>query len=313
MKNLQIPVFFACDDNYIPFLGVALSSMKENANKNYRYRIIVLNEGLKENNKKRISRLADHIFSIEYVDIGPKVSMLRKDLSLRLRDYYSVAIYYRMFIPGLFPELDKALYLDGDIVVVGDISELYLTDIDDALVAAINDRLVTDTPEFVRYVEDAVGIKASEYFNSGVLVMNLKEFRRQNIEKQFVDLLLRHNFDSVCPDQDYLNILCRHAKVMMPIGWNKMPLPDHNFDKSTLKLCHYNSFEKPWRHDGVLFGDVFWDRAEKTEFYDELKAMKDRFSKQDAAAEAKAVASLVSNAVRISREEPVTFKRILNL
>ena len=94
MKNLQIPVFFACDDNYIPFLGVALSSMKENANKDYRYRIIVLNEGLKENNKKRISRLADHIFSIEYVDIGPKISMLRKDLSLRLRDYYSVTFSF---------------------------------------------------------------------------------------------------------------------------------------------------------------------------------------------------------------------------
>jgi lipopolysaccharide biosynthesis glycosyltransferase len=142
--------------------------------------------------------------------------------------------------------------------------------------------------------------------------MNLKEFRRQHIEEQFVDLLLRHNFDSVCPDQDYLNILCRHAKVMMPIGWNKMPLPDHNFDTQRLNSATIIHL-KAWRHDGVLFGDVFWDRAEKTEFYDELKAMKDRFSKQDAAAEAKAVASLVSNAVRISREEPVTFKRILNL
>lgn len=313
MNKKQIPIFFACDDNYIPFLGVAISSMKNNANLNYQYRIIVLNEGLKQSNKTRISAFADDHFVIEYFDISQAINRLRDALSLRLRDYYSVAIYYRMFIPSLFPELDKAIYLDGDIIVLGDISEFYNTNVEGKLVAAINDRLVLDTPQFVRYVEDAVGIKAESYFNSGVLVMNLKEFRNQNIEKKFLDLLLAYNFDSVCPDQDYLNVLCRNSKVMLPIGWNKMPLPDQKFDVSTLKLLHYNSFEKPWRHDGVLFGDIFWDHAKKTVFYEELLAMKNRVTPEDTIAEQKAVASLVGNAVRISTVEPVTFKKMLKL
>lgn len=313
MNKKQIPIFFACDDNYIPFLGVALSSLKENASRDYDYRIIVLNEGLKKENKTRISRLEDDHLKIEYFDISPTINKLREALSLRLRDYYSVAIYYRMFIPTLFPELDKAIYLDGDIVVLGDISEFYNTNIDGKLVAAINDRLVLDTPEFVRYVEDGVGISAKEYFNSGVLVMNLDEFRKQDIESQFLHLLLEYNFDSVCPDQDYLNVLCRHAKVMLPIGWNKMPLPDATFDHATLKLCHYNSFEKPWRHDQVLFGDFFWEHAAKTEFYEELKAMKDSYTSQDGEDEMKAIQSLVGNAVRISKHEKVTFKKVLAL
>lgn len=313
MKTNQIPIFFACDDNYIPFLGVALSSLKRNASKEYSYRIIVLNEGLKHENIERINRLAEQWFTIEYFDIAPTINKLREALSLRLRDYYSVAIYYRMFIPTLFPNLDKAIYLDGDIVVVGDISQFYNTNIEGKLVAAINDRLVLDTPEFVRYVEDGVGIKAEQYFNSGVLVMNLKEFRIQDIEKQFIDLLLKYNFDSVCPDQDYLNVLCRNSKVMLPICWNKMPLPDETFDVSSVKICHYNSFEKPWRHDGVLFGDIFWKEASQTEFYDELKAMKDRFSMQDKEEENKAIQSLVYNAVRISKQEKVTFKKALGL
>lgn len=313
MNQKQIPIFFACDDNYIPFLGVALSSLKENASRDYSYRIIVLNEGLKAENKKRISRFEDTNFVIEYFNIGPTIDKLRKALSLRLRDYYSVAIYYRMFIPHLFPQMEKAIYLDGDIVVVGDISEFYNTNVEGKLVAAINDRLVLDTPEFVRYVEDGVGIKASEYFNSGVLVMNLAEFRKQNIEEKFLDLLLEYNFDSVCPDQDYLNVLCRNAKVMLPIGWNKMPLPDATFDISTLKLCHYNSFEKPWRHDHVLFGDLFWEHAKKTEFFSELKAMKDHFTAQDGKEELKAIQSLVGNAVRISKQETITFKKVLKL
>jgi lipopolysaccharide biosynthesis glycosyltransferase len=313
MKTKQIPIFFACDDNYIPFLGVAISSLKQNANRNFDYRIIILNEGLKETNRKRISVFANDHFVIEYFDISAIINKLRDALSLRLRDYYSVAIFYRMFIPTLFPDLDKAIYLDGDIVVLGDISELFGTDIDGKLVAAINDRLVLDTPEFVRYVEEGVGIKATEYFNSGVLVMNLKEFRKQKIEEQFIELLLRHNFDSVCPDQDYLNVLCRNSKVLLPICWNKMPLPDESFDASTLRLCHYNSFEKPWRHDGVLFGDIFWNEARKTDFYEELRQMHDRFSKEDHLNEVIAVQKLVGNAVRISEQDTETFKVVLKL
>lgn len=92
-----------------------------------------------------------------------------------------------------------------------------------------------------------------------------------------------------------------------------MPLPDQKFDVSTLKLLHYNSFEKPWRHDGVLFGDIFWDHAKKTVFYEELLAMKNRVTPEDTIAEQKAVASLVGNAVRISTVEPVTFKKMLKL
>ena len=99
MKTKQIPIFFACDDNYIPFLGVALSSLKRNASREYSNRIIVLNEGLKRENTARINRLAEQWFTIEYFNIAPTINKLREALSLRLRDYYSVAIYYRMFIP----------------------------------------------------------------------------------------------------------------------------------------------------------------------------------------------------------------------
>jgi lipopolysaccharide biosynthesis glycosyltransferase len=91
MKNLQIPVFFACDDNYIPFLGVALSSMKENANKDYRYRIIVLNEGLKEITKSAFRALPTHLFD-RICRHRTKDQHVKKRSSLRLRDYYSVAI-----------------------------------------------------------------------------------------------------------------------------------------------------------------------------------------------------------------------------
>ncbi|MFA6370814.1 MAG: glycosyltransferase family 8 protein [Bacilli bacterium] len=309
----QIPIFFASDDNYIPFLAVAISSLQENASPLFEYRIVILNEGLSAENMEKINKFKRANFTIEFFDISQRINLLRTALSLRLRDYYSVAIYYRMFIPTLFPELDKAIYLDGDIVVLGDISEFYAINIENKLVAAINDRLVFDTPEFIQYAENAVGIKASEYFNSGVLVMNLKEFRSQNIEEKFLHYLLEYNFDSICPDQDYLNVLCRDSKVLVPVYWNKMPLPDQTFDPTSLKLLHFNSFEKPWRHDGVLFGDIFWEKAKNTDFYDILLAMKNDFSYADKIAERAAIESLVANAIRIASSEEITFRRVLGL
>ena len=70
MKNKQIPIFFACDDNYIPFLGVAISSLKENASKQFDYRIIILNEGLNEDNKNKISKFPDFKFASYQDDLS---------------------------------------------------------------------------------------------------------------------------------------------------------------------------------------------------------------------------------------------------
>lgn len=313
MKKHEIPVFFACDDNYIPFLGTALHTMIKNASKDYHYKAIVLNAGIKEENKNRIHALENENLTIEFFNISELITKHYENLALRLRDYYSVAIYYRMFIPTLFPQYEKAIYLDADLILVGDISELYNTNIEGKLVGAINDRLVLDVPEFAAYATNAVGVPAHEYFNSGVLVMNLKKFREDDIETKFLHLLETYNFDSVCPDQDYLNVLCRNDKVLLPIGWNKMPLPDPEFDYATLKLLHYNSFEKPWHHDRVLFSKEFWDAALTSPFYEDLLKIKASVDEEHLKKEEKGIAGLFAKAIYITHEEEVTFKKILAL
>lgn len=311
--NKIVPIFFACDDNYIPFLGTAIHTLANKASDEYTYRIIVLNDGIREENKKRIAKLESKKIKIEFYNIQSVIASHVDKLSLRLRDYYSVAIYYRMFIPTLFPELDKAIYLDADLILVGDISELYNTNIEGKLVAAVNDRLVTDVPEFAAYATKAVGVPAHEYFNSGVLVMNLKKFRDDKIEEKFLELLNVYNFDSVCPDQDYLNVLCRNDKVLLPIGWNKMPLPDSEFDLSTLKLLHYNSFEKPWHHDHVLFSQEFWTAASSSPFIEDLMRIRASVDAFHLEKERKGQESLMSKAIKITHEELITFKKILQL
>ena len=124
----EIPIFFATDDNYIPCLYVAVSSLIENASRDFKYIINVLNTGLKQENKDIIKGLENDNFTINFCDISEKVS----DIKSQLRDIYhfSVVMYYRLFIESLFPQYDKALYLDCDIVVLGDIAELFNTELD---------------------------------------------------------------------------------------------------------------------------------------------------------------------------------------
>ena len=118
----EIPVFFSTDNNYLPYLDVAIRSLIKNASKEHNYRIVILNTGLDREKMDKIKALSSDQFIINFVDVSHAVD----DIKHQLRNVYhfGLATYYRLFIEELFPEYDKILYLDCDIVVLGDISKL---------------------------------------------------------------------------------------------------------------------------------------------------------------------------------------------
>ena len=97
-NNREIPIFFSTDDNYVPFLTVALHSLIDNSSTNYNYKTIILNSGLSNENVDTLKRMETDNFKIEFADVNDKIKEISEDLSLRLRDYYSNSIYYRIFI-----------------------------------------------------------------------------------------------------------------------------------------------------------------------------------------------------------------------
>ena len=141
-----IPVFFASDDNYAPFLEVAMRSVKKNASKNYVYKIYVLHSGMERGNADRIMALSDEDFVVSFVDVSEKLLEVKE--YMQLRDYYTSAIYYRLFIVDMFPEYDKAVYLDSDTVTLGDIGELYSYELGNNLIGAVADGAVASVPAF---------------------------------------------------------------------------------------------------------------------------------------------------------------------
>ncbi|NCB48746.1 MAG: glycosyltransferase family 8 protein, partial [Clostridia bacterium] len=268
-----IPIFFASDDNYLPCLSVALRSMINNASKDYNYKIYILNNGVSKDKADIILRMQNENFEIMFVDVSEKIKPLIADLGLR--DYYTVAIYFRLFIASMFKNLKKALYLDCDIVVLGDISKLYFTELGDNILGASPDQIIASRKVYRDYSEKALGLDYKKYFTSGILVMNLDAYREHEIEKNFVSLLKKYNFNTIAPDQDYLNFLCKGKTKYIDISWNKHCLRD-GYNKKP-NIVHYAFFKKPWTDYFIKFERFFWQYAKKVEFYDYLVNFRKEF------------------------------------
>ena len=123
-------------------------------------------------NKRKLTALAGENAKISFDNPEKKLAHIME--SFALRDYYSIATYYRLFIADMFPEYDKVVYIDSDTVVPGDISKMYLTDIGANLVGAIHDNVMA-VPTFGEYVEKVLDVSRKRYFNAGILLMNLKQ------------------------------------------------------------------------------------------------------------------------------------------
>lgn len=275
----EIPIFFSTDDNYIPYLDVAVRSLIANASKDRRYRIIVLNTGLDSENiaKVKLNELSN--FSIDFVDISKHVENIKSHFKNVY--HFSIVTYYRLFIASLFPEYDKIIYLDCDLVVLGDISELYDIPLKDNILGAAPEQYVQNTPEFRRYAEVALGVDPDCYVNAGVLLMNLDEFRANNIEEKFTELITTHDFDLLDPDQAYLNYLCKNKIYQLPNGWNKEPMPLPC--EGEKNIVHYALYKKPWQYEDVIDGEYFWYYAEKSLFYKSILHTRESFGDEEKA------------------------------
>lgn len=272
-----VPIFFASNDAYVPYLDVAITSIIENSSKENDYEIIVLKTDISTQNQNKLSRHNRDNFSIKFYDVKEILEPIKNTLPDMF--YYTLAAYYRLFIETAFPQYDKAIYLDSDVVVLTDIAKLYDIDLGDNLVGAIYEQNTDRDIVFTNYVENIIGIPHKTYFNSGVMVMNLKEFRKFRVQERFLNMLTTYNFDCLAPDQEYINAICHGRVKYLPNGWNKHSFPEP--PEGDLNVCHYALANKPWHYENTINGEYFWQYAKKSAFYDTILAEFSNFSDAD--------------------------------
>jgi len=178
---------------------------------------------------------------------------------------YPVAVYFRLMLPNLLPELGEIIYADADVIFCRDLIELADLDLGDHLLAGVRER-------------------ADGYINSGLTVMNLDRLRQEKIYEAWTkEARLK---DYRYPDQDILNITCRGRILYLPVKYNFFHSMYHNFyrrggitprDHHELKyavvMVHYASCSpKPWLEKRFYLSKLWWEYARLTPFYEELLA-----------------------------------------
>ena len=300
-----IPIFYGIDDYYAPLLSVSLGSLIQNASQNYHYQIIVMYQKLSEENQEKIKALENDHFSISFeaIDQNFKERFGNDNNSLRC-DYFTLTIYYRLFIADMFPQYDKGIYLDADTVVTGDISKMFEIDLKDNLVAACSDTFVESDPILVNYAERCAGVSIETYINSGVLLMNLKKFRELKFTDHFLRILNDYHPKTVAPDQDYLNAIANNRVMKISQDWNSKPAktePDP-------QIIHYNLYLKPWHYEIVLYGDVFWKYSKESNYYNELLNTQKNYSDKDKQTDKSKMDTLMEQVKEIPAKELTLYK-----
>lgn len=281
MNKVTIPIFYAIDDSYAKFVAVSIKSLIMNANNNYNYDINVIYENLSEENAEKLKSLETDNVKIILTEMNQNLSMITDKLGNRLREYtFTLTIFFRLFIPVMFPKYDKCIYIDADTVIPGDISRLYNEDLEDNYLGCIVDKSTIDNEILASYFEEVVGIPRDKYINSGVLLMNSKKLRELKIDEKFLDLYTKYGFDVIAPDQDYINSMCYgHIKYLSDI-YDAMPNPN-NKEVENPVIIHYNLFLKPWQYENVQYYDYFWKYAKFTPYYDEILEIKNSYTDED--------------------------------
>ena len=267
----MIPVFFTSDNNYAPLISVALASICMNTNDFVSF--YVLDGGITEENKCKIESLKKDYknFSIEFVKIDHK----RFD-GFGIPEYLTIATYFRFLLADMFPKIGKAIYLDIDILVRGDIARLFKKDLDGYEIAAVEDQ---GSKLLVEKCKKALNLPDNApYFNAGVLLLNLDIWRKNKIPEQLFLLEKQYREKLLCADQDILN-KCFYGKCKFLHEKYNMPIL-----KADTIIRHYYGALKPWHIHPKLYNNPyrdyreikpFWDIAQKTPFCDELIAKTD--------------------------------------
>lgn len=265
--KMVIPVFYACDDNFINYAVVSMNSLIMHADRKYDYKIHILNTGFFEENKKKLLGLQTENVEICFEDVTEHMEGFKDRLPLR--DYYSLTTYYRILMADMFPQYNMAIYIDSDTVVTGDISEMYSYDLGENYVGAVTDQVIVQEEVFSKYSLKVLGIRPQKYFNAGVLLMNCRVLRENKILDRFIELVNLYTF-VVAQDQDYLNIICKDHVFWMHPKWNVMALESIACKEEEMAIIHYNLAAKPWHYPDCRLSEYFWKYAAYTDVYEEI-------------------------------------------
>lgn len=215
-ENEPMYVLFASDNNFAPYLGVAIYSfLKNNSNEFGEIFIHILDKNISDENKELLYQISDQFENNELIFI--KDEGISKLLGKRVQANRALSSFSRLFAASFLDKsIERVLYLDADSLILGSFKELWGTDIEDYYLAGVLDV----GPD---YVKTAVGLsKDVEYINAGVLLINLKKWREEDVESRFIEFLEENDMEVYNNDQGIINATLSEKILIVNPRFNLM-------------------------------------------------------------------------------------------
>ena len=290
MKNNEhIPVFFESNDELVEITAVAMASICYNTKSFVDF--YILDTGMHSFNKKLLESMKEKFdnFSIEYIPVDLKQF---KDLKgYTARNFLDC--YARLLIPELKPELDKAIYLDEDIIALDDISKLWNESLDGYEVGCVADIAYAN----YNIINKAQISSKQKYANGGVIFFNCKKWRENGTSKKALEIAKKYKHSLGAVIEDILNILYNNNQYkLLPFRYGYSELIDssaqlgkdstlsinYEMELHNVVIFHFSGMTKPWQfinnpyHSGsyknftIPFFSHFYFFAKMTPFYEGL-------------------------------------------
>ncbi len=219
-KKDNITIVVACDNHYLILLAALLKSIEINHHSPEHIDLWIIEDKVSKKNKIRLENsLSEKMFSINWIDTK---SVIPKGVTLPFdKNTYPLTIFMRLFIPYFLPkDVNKALYLDVDMIVLEDISKLWNVDIGDHIVGAVTDSICKTTAVGIKNHQDLKLDPSSAYFNSGLLLMNIKQWLEYNVTPKVIDCVNKNRDFASFSDQYGLNVVLANKWAELDPLWN---------------------------------------------------------------------------------------------
>lgn len=286
-------VAIAADERFVPHLAALIASMQDNLSKDRLLDLIVLDGGISLGNQQLLER--------QFANGGRgRLTFLQCAnffTDVPVHGPFSTETFYRLSLGELLPHHRRIIYLDADTIVLGDLAELYETDLGGKAVAAVPDIIMrhfvaNHVPASLEsggrpaghYLKAELGLgeRGNEYFQAGLIVIDLDEYRRLHIGKQAYQDLLSKCYWFL--DQDVLNKLLFGRVKFLDLEWNVVNasmevLTGLEIDLAKKakevfvcpKMVHYAGvLTKPWNNPSAPLAHYYWYYLRQTVWYEQV-------------------------------------------
>ena len=251
-------ICYATNESFAPYMAVSITSLLEN-NSSRNVVVHILHSDLSKATKARLQ-----MFERRYKNAKiqfHKIDDSRFEKFGLTIEHITRETYFRYMIAEVLPNIDRVLYLDGDTIVNGDISELFDTDLTNCYCAGVSDIYI----ESIGY-KKTLGLNGL-YINAGVILFNLDEMRRTNIAEKIFKLTAENNFKY--QDQDAINVAFNGKIKELDCVYNfkrdhQKACPEK---VPSAKIVHYVGPNKPWRKFTLNPVKILWYKYESLSLY----------------------------------------------